>query len=416
MKVKYFLPKTIGKCLGCGQRLDEPFVNLGELPLANSYVKPGNKSDEETRYRLAVAYCPVCHLVQITHRVSPEDLFSNYLYFSSFSDAFLKHAEAMSESMTHQFALDSNSLVIDIGSNDGYLLQFFRQKGIPVLGIEPAKNIAEVANERGIPTLATFFGPGAVGQILREAGPSDIIIGNNVLAHVPLINDFLLSVNRCLKPGGSAVFEFPYLKDLLERIEFDTIYHEHVFYYSLNAIKILAERTGLELYDVSKQDIHGGSLRVFLQKEKWNEISHSVIQILLEEEKYGITDKGIYDRFGDKVKRQKTILVEFLRELRQKGKSIAAYGAAAKGNTLLNYTGINNDVIDFVVDKSPHKQGLLLPGTRIPILPQDELLKRMPDFTMILAWNFAEEILTQQDEYRKRGGKFIIPLPEIRVV
>lgn len=416
MQGKYFLPRLMGRCLGCGNKLPDAFLDLGEMPLANSYVAPENKDKEETLYRLAVAYCPACHLVQITHRVAPEQLFSNYSYFSSFSNAFLKHAEAMAESLTQKFVLDSNSLVTEIGSNDGYLLNFFKKKGIPILGIEPAKNIARVANESGIPTVDVFFGPDSVAQIIKARGQADIIIGNNVLAHVPLINDFLLSVNRYLKPTGSAIFEFPYLKALLENSEFDTIYHEHVFYYSLSAMKILAERAGLELYDVSKQDIHGGSLRVFLQKERQHEVLSNVRKMLLDEEQYGIMDNDLYNNFGEKVEKLKTKLVGLLQELKQAGKTIAAYGAAAKGNTLLNYIGIDNSVIDFVVDRSPHKQGFLLPGTRIPILPTNELLKRMPDYAIVLAWNFAEEILAQQDEYRKRGGKFIIPIPEIQVM
>jgi hypothetical protein len=416
MEDKYFLPQTIGKCLGCESKLPSAFLDLGEMPLANSYIEPKNQDREETFYELAIAYCPKCYLVQITHRVAPEDLFSNYLYFSSFSDAFLKHAEDMVASLTSRFALDDSSLVVEIGSNDGYLLQFFKQRGIPVLGIEPAKNIAKVANKINIPTLDIFFGSSSVNKILREKGQADIIIGNNVLAHVPLINDFLLSVNKCIKPTASAVFEFPYLKDLLGHTEFDTIYHEHVFYYSLSAIKILSERAGLELYDVSKQDIHGGSLRVFLQKERQHEVSSNVRKMLLEEEQYGITDKDLYSNFGEKVEKLKTKLVELLQELKQTGKTIAGYGAAAKGNTLLNYIGIDNTVIDFVVDRSPHKQGFLLPGTRIPILHQDELLKRMPDYTLILAWNFAEEIMRQQAEYRQRGGRFIVPIPEVKIV
>jgi hypothetical protein len=416
MKDKYFLPQTIGSCLGCKSKLPNAFLDLGEMPLANSYIDPKNQDMEETAYKLAVAYCPKCHLVQLTHRVAPEDLFSNYLYFSSFSDSFLKHAEDMVEILTSQFALDSSSLVVEIGSNDGYLLQFFRQRGIPVLGIEPAKNIAKVANESGIPTMDVFFGPDSVAQIIKARGEADIIIGNNVLAHVPLINDFLLSVNNCLRPTSSAVFEFPYLKDLVDHTEFDTIYHEHVFYYSLSAIKILAERAGLELYDVSKQDIHGGSLRVFLQRERQHEVSSSVTKMLLGEEQYGITDKALYSNFGKKIEKLKAKIVGLLQELKQAGKTIAAYGAAAKGNTLLNYIGIDNNVIDFVVDRSPHKQGFLLPGTRIPIMSTDELLNRMPDYTIVLAWNFAEEILAQQDEYRRRGGKFIIPIPEIQVI
>lgn len=343
-------------------------------------------------------------------------MFSNYLYFSSVSDAFLKHAAAMVESLTSRFSLDTKSLVMEIGSNDGYLLQFFKQKGIPILGIEPAKNIARVANEKGIPTLDIFFGAGSVSKILQEKGPADIIIGNNVLAHVPLINDFLLSVSKCLKPNGGAVFEFPYLIDLMDNTEFDTIYHEHVFYFSLSAIKILAERAGLELYDVSRQDIHGGSLRVFFQREKRNEVSNNVKQMLAMEEEYSITGKSLYLSFGKKVEKLKVELVGTLKDIKKAGKNIAAYGAAAKGNILLNYAGIDSRMVDFVADRSPYKQGLFLPGTKIPILNPDELLNRMPDFTLILAWNFAEEILAQQDEYRKRGGKFIIPIPDVRVM
>jgi SAM-dependent methyltransferase len=415
IKSKYFLSQTTSKCLGCGRKLPRPFLDLGEMPLANSYLPPEKLDEEEVVYKLAVAYCPQCYLVQITHRVSPDDLFSNYLYFSSYSDAFVKHAADMVESLVHQLSLDSSTLVMEIASNDGYLLQFFKQKGIPILGIEPAKNIAKVAVEKGIPTLNVFFGPESVNEILQQKGPADIIIGNNVLAHVPQINDFLSSVNKCLKPRGSAVFEFPYLKDLIDHTEFDTIYHEHVFYYSLHAIKILAERAGLQLYDAQHQDIHGGSLRVFLQKENRFDISHNAKRILAEEEEYGITNKALYNSFGEKVAKLKAGLVQLLQKLKQDGKTIAAYGAAAKGNTLLNYMGIDNKIIDFVVDRSPYKQGLFMPGTRIPILHQDELLKKMPDYTLVLAWNFAEEIIRQQDIYHQRGGKFIIPIPEVRV-
>jgi SAM-dependent methyltransferase len=416
MEGKYFLPQAIGKCLGCGSKLPGAFLDLGAMPLANGYIDPRDQDREEIAYRLAVAHCPNCDLVQLTHRVAPEDLFSNYLYFSSFSHAFLKHAEDMAEALTSRFALGDGSLVMEIGSNDGYLLQFFEQRGIPVLGIEPARNIAKVANESGIPTMAVFFGPDSVARILKARGQADTIIGNNVLAHVPLINGFLLCVKECLKPTGSAVFEFPYLKDLLDHTEFDTIYHEHVFYYSLTAVRVLAERAGLELYDVSRQDIHGGSLRVFLQKEGQYEISGSVRKMLLEEEECGITGEQLYDKFGDKVEKLKARLAELLTELKKSGKTIAAYGAAAKGNTLLNYIGVDNSVIDFVTDRSPHKQGFLLPGSKIPILHQDELLKRMPDYTIILAWNFTEEIVAQQAEYRRRGGRFVVPIPQVRVL
>lgn len=416
MEAEYFLPRTIGECLGCGSKLPDAFLDLEEMPLANSYIEAGDEDKEEAFYKLAVAYCPGCHLVQITHRVAPEDLFGNYLYFSSFSDAFLKHAEAMAQSLTEKFALDSNSLVMEIGSNDGYLLKFFREKGIPVLGIEPAENIARVANEKGIPTMDIFFGPDSADEILREKGQADIIIGNNVLAHVPLINDFLLSVNKCLKPTGSAVFEFPYLKDLLENTEFDTIYHEHVFYYSLSAIEILAQRARLELYDVTRQDIHGGSLRIFLQEEKQHDISDNVKQMLLDEANYGITGRNLYDDFAEKVEKLKTELVQLLRELKKSGKTMAAYGAAAKGNTLLNYCGIGREYIDYVVDRSPYKQGRYLPGSHISIQAPDRIRETKPDYLLILAWNLKDEIMEQMSYIGEWNGKFIIPIPKVQVI
>jgi 2-polyprenyl-3-methyl-5-hydroxy-6-metoxy-1,4-benzoquinol methylase len=416
MEGKYFMPKTTGRCLGCGSKLPDAFLELGEMPPANSYIEAGDEDKEETFYKLAVAYCSRCHLAQITHRVDPEQLFTNYLYFSSFSNAFLKHAEAMVESLAAKFALDSNSLVMEIGSNDGYLLKFFREKGIPVLGIEPAKNIARVANEMGIPTMDIFFGPDSVDRILREKGQADIIIGNNVLAHVPLINDFLLSVNKCLKPTGSAVFESPYLKDLLGNTEFDTIYHEHVFYYSLSAINILAQRARLELYDVNKQDIHGGSVRVFLQKEGCHDVTDNVKHMLLAEEEYGIMDKGLYDDFGKKVEGLKTKLVQLLGGLKKTGNTIAAYGAAAKGNTLLNYCGIGREYIDYVVDRSPYKQGRYLPGSHIPIEAPDRMRETKPDHVLILPWNIKDEIMEQMRYIREWNGRFIIPIPKIQVI
>lgn len=396
--------------------LADTFLDLGEMPLANSYVEPGNSGRRENIFKLAVAYCPQCHLVQITHRVHPRELFSNYLYFSSFSSAFLSHAEEMAESLTARFALNPTSLIMEIGSNDGYLLQFFTKNGIPVLGIEPAKNIAEIANDNGIRTMEVFFGSESVTKILEHGGKADVIIGNNVLAHVPLVNDFLISVYRCLKPGGCAVFEFPYLKDLLDNTEFDTIYHEHVFYYSLSAISILAERAGLELYDASRQNIHGGSLRVFLQKERHYDVSSTIKEMLEQEHKCGMTSSTLYSDFGDRVRKLKSELVRVLNGLRKEGKTIAAYGAAAKGSTLLNYAGIDRNTIDFVVDRSTYKQGLLMPGTGIPILHQDELQKRMPDYTLILAWNFADEIVMQQSGYLEKGGRFIIPIPTVQVI
>lgn len=402
-------------CLGCGGSLPDAFLDLGKMPLANAYVWPEQAHLQEPTYHLAVACCPVCHLVQLTEPVPPENLFSEYLYFSSYSESFLGHARGMAKTLTEQFHLSTESRVLEIASNDGYLLQYFRESGIPVLGIEPAQNIAIEAERRGIPTLNCFFAPEAVEEILGGFGDADLIIGNNVLAHVPTINEFLQAVKACLKPTGVAVFEFPYVRELLDKTEFDTIYHEHVFYYSLSAIKNLAQRAGFEVSDVIPQSVHGGSLRVYLQHKGTQPTGPNVAVILAEEETAGLTSPERYASFSGGVTALKNELRSSLCGLKASGKRLAAYGAPAKANTLLNYCGIGTDLLEFTVDRSPHKQGLLMPGSRLPIRPPEDLLKEMPDYTVILPWNIAEEIMVQQAEYRRRGGKFLIPIPKIQV-
>jgi len=382
-------------CLGCLQILPKPFLDLGEMTLANAFIQSEQAGQKEEKFPLAVAYCPNCHLVQLTSIVSPERLFGEYLYFSSYSDAFLAHAKAMALSLAERFSLGPETRVIEVASNDGYLLQYFKERGIPVLGVEPAKNIATVAEGRGIPTLNRFFGPEAVTTIQEDFGPADLVIGNNVLAHVPTINEFLQAVGSCLKVTGTAVFEFPYVKELLDRTEFDTIYHEHVFYYSLTAIEFLAQRAGLELYDVTRQPVHGGSLRVFLQHKGNFKIKSSVTNLLAEEKASGLTDLKRYTAFSKNVVGLKDDLSQLLRRLKDSGKRIAAYGAAAKGSTLLNYFGIGPEILDFVVDRSPYKQGRLMPGVRLPIYAPEKLLEAMPDYVLLLAWNFADEVMAQ---------------------
>lgn len=398
-------------CLGCGGSIPDAFLDLGKMPLANAYVRPENAHLPEPTYQLAVVYCPACHLVQLTDVVPPEEMFSEYLYFSSYSDSFLAHAREMAESLTERFHLGHQSRVLEIGSNDGYLLQYFQRQGIPVLGVEPAKNIAAVAKQREIRTLNRFFAPDVVKDVLEDFGQVDLIIGNNVLAHVPTINEFLRAVGACLKPTGVAVFEFPYLKELLDRTEFDTIYHEHVFYFSLSAVKNLAERAGLDVSDVNHQSVHGGSLRVYLQHKEACSMTSNVAATLAKENAVGLNSSERYASFSRDVFALKDKLLSLLRGLKASGKRLAAYGAPAKGNTLLNYCAIRKDLLEFTVDRSPHKQGLLMPGSHIPIKHPDELLKKMPDYTLVLPWNIMGEIIAQQAQYYRRGGRFIVPIP-----
>jgi len=343
--------------------------------------------------------------------VPPQQLFFSYLYFSSFSESYLRHAQRMAHELCERFGLGANSTVVEIASNDGYLLQYFQQRGVRVLGIDPAENIGEAARKRGIPTWTRFFGQDLLPELEEAVGKVDVIIGNNVLAHVPEINAFLSAVHGALAEGGHAVFEFPYVRDLLEKNEYDTIYHEHVYYFSLSAIKALAERAGLDLIDVSHQSVHGGTLRVFLGKDTNETASASVTAMLANERSEGLVTPERFETLGRDVERQVMEFVLLLRNLRKAGNSIAAYGAPAKGNTLLNTCGIDNSLIDFTVDKNEHKQGLLLPGSRIPILAPESLLERQPDFAVILPWNLAKEIVEQQAEYVSRGGRFILPIP-----
>jgi SAM-dependent methyltransferase len=409
--------KTESKaCLGCSCILTEAFLNLGVTPLANAYIRPEQAHLPEVTVPLAVAYCPACHLVQLTDLVPPEKMFSEYLYFSSYSNSFLAHAREMVTSLTERFHIGAQNRVIEIASNDGYLLQYFQQRKISVLGVEPAANIAEEAERRGIPTLKRFFDSEVVQEIVGGFGQADLIIGNNVLAHVPAINDFLRATRACLKPTGAAVFEFPYVKELLDKTEFDTIYHEHVFYYSLSAIENLVERAGLQLFDVSYQPVHGGSLRVFLQYEGTRDVTPAVEAMLTEEKAAGLTRPERYVSFSRDVAALKQELLGVLYGLKAAGKRLAAYGAPAKGNTLLNYCGIGTDLLEFTVDRSPHKQGLLTPGSHLPIRPPEDLIKEMPNYAVILPWNIADEIVTQQEDYIRKGGKFIIPVPKPKIV
>jgi SAM-dependent methyltransferase len=391
-------------------------VDLGLQPLANNLPRPEDLGRTEPRFPLRLFVCSGCWLLQISDLVPPTELFSEYLYFSSFSEAMLRHAREATERYCREFQLGEKSFVVEIASNDGYLLQNFQRWKIPCVGIEPAANIARVAMEKGIETIVDFFGAAFAERLAQQRGQADLILGNNVFAHAPEINDFIAGLKSLLKPDGQIVLEFPYAGDLVEKTEFDTIYHEHVFYFSLTPLLPLFARLGLSIFRVEKLAIHGGSLRIFAGHAGAHEVDDSVTALLAEESARGIDTLRYYESFSERVHSIRDALRERCAELKNEGATIAAYGAAAKGSTLLNFCGIGHDVIDFVADRNSYKQGRLMPGVHIPIVPAEELNARMPAYTLLLVWNFAEEILEQQRPYRAAGGKFMIPLPQLAVV
>ncbi|MDQ7026698.1 MAG: class I SAM-dependent methyltransferase [Anaerolineae bacterium] len=403
-------------CRSCDSDKIHPILDLGETPLANGLLLSEQLAQPEPIYPLELVFCENCTLVQITESVSPDELFSDYVYFSSFSDTLLVHSKTLVESLIARRNLDENSLVVEIASNDGYLLQNYHQVGIPVLGVEPAQNIATVAQEKGIRTLPEFFGEEVAARLLAENELADVIHANNVMAHVPDINGVVKGFQTILKPEGIIVSESPYVKDLIDQVEFDTIYHEHLFYYSLTAQDKLFARHGLTLFDVERLSIHGGSLRIYAGHADSVKRTDRLKALLAEEQRWGVQYIDFYANFGQRVKALKTQLRALVAQYKQGGASIAAYGASAKGSTLLNYFGIGAEILDFVADRSTVKQGYYTPGTRLPIVNPDYLLEKQPDYVLLLVWNFADEILKQQAAYREKGGKFIIPIPEVQVL
>lgn len=392
-----------------------PVLNIGTTPLANRLLNENQLAEVEPRYPLELAFCPHCTLLQITKTISPEELFRDYVYFSSFSDTMLEHSRKIVNRLIDERRLTAKHVVVEAASNDGYLLQFFAERNVQVVGIEPARNIAAVARKKGIPTIDEFFGK-ALAQRLRDDGTAaDVFVANNVLAHIPDPNDFVAGIATVLADTGVAVIECPYAVDFVEKCEFDTIYHEHMFYYSLTALDHLFRRHGLAVEDVERLSIHGGSIRLFVAQAHSAAVKPSVAELLAAEADWGVDRAERYGMFASQVSTLKTRLNELLSQLKRDGRRVAAYGASAKGSTLLNHFEIGGETLDFVVDRSTAKQGLYTPGTHLPILPPEKLLEEMPDYTLLLTWNFADEILEQQREYRRRGGRFIIPIPDVRV-
>ena len=404
------------QCRSCGSAHGELVLDLGLQPLANNLLRSEDLAKPEPKFPLRLAVCNSCWLLQILDLVPPVQLFSEYLYFSSFSDLMLRHAKAAAERYVREFGLSGRSLVIEIASNDGYLLKNFRSAGVPCLGIEPAANIAKVAREAGIETLVEFFGTDLAGRLAANGRKADLILGNNVFAHAPNTNDFVAGLGALLKPGGRIVLEFPYAADFIEKGEFDTIYHEHVFYFSLTALAPLFQRHGLSIFAAERLNIHGGSLRLFAGITGEHAEQPSVSALLREEREKGLATLAYYQGFATRVLQLKDALRALLRDLKGQGKSVAAYGASAKGSTLLNFFGLGAETISFVADRSNYKQGRLTPGSHLPIVPPEKLAEAQPDYTLLLTWNFAEEILGQQKAYREQGGKFIIPIPAVTVV
>ncbi len=410
-------PRPDARCRSCGGEDMTQFLALGDLPLPDGFLRADQlDTGEEGFFPLDVAFCPDCTLVQLIGDVPPEKMFvENYLYFSSFSDHLLRHSRDHALGLVASRGLDEDSLVVEIASNDGYLLKNFVEQGVPVLGIDPAPEPAAAARAIGVPTLQEFFGVAVADKLVADGKRADVIIANNVMAHIPDLNDFVAGMARLVTDDGLITVENPYVRDLVERGAFDTIYHEHTCYHSCTGVDNLVRRHGLFLNDVEYfPDLHGGTLRWHIQP--FEDRSETVREYLAAEQRDGITDLSYYADFGDRVESIRSGLHDLLTGLKAEGASIAAYGAAAKGTVMLNYVGIDTDLVDFVVDRNVHKQGMFMPGVHIPIVAPEQLLEQQPDATLLLAWNFAEEIMAQQAEYAERGGRFVVPIPEPAIV
>ena len=402
-------------CRFCKTELNKVFVDLVNSPASNSFLTEKQLDEPETFYPLKIYVCEECKLVQIDEYKKSDDIFDkDYAYFSSFSTSWLAHAKKYVDMMTSKLALNTNSLVTEIASNDGYLLQYFKENNIPCIGIEPTSSTAKVAKEKGVEVIEDFFG----SKLATTLEKSDLILGNNVLAHVPDINDFVYGLKIALKENGTITMEFPHLLNIIKENQFDTIYHEHFSYLSFYTVKQIFEKQGLKLYDVEKLSTHGGSLRIYATHfENENiDILDNVANLLNEEKEFGLFDMKIYNNFQEKANQVKYDLLDFLLQAKKKNKKVIAYGAAAKGNTLLNYAGVKNDLIEFVVDKSPYKQGKFLPASHIPILAEDEIKKMKPDYILILPWNIKDEVVNQLSYVQDWNSEFLIAVPKLELI
>ncbi|HCK19844.1 MAG TPA: SAM-dependent methyltransferase [Thalassospira sp.] len=408
---------TTPTCRACGTDLKHTLVDLGLSPLANSYVPLDQADQTDPSYPLHARVCSNCFLVQVDDVVPPSDIFSHYAYFSSYSSSFVEHARNYSETATERLGLGKDSFVVEVASNDGYLLQHFVAKSIPVLGVEPAANIAKEAEKKGVKSLVAFFGKETAEKVVAEHGHANLTAANNVLAHVPDINDFVSGFAAVLADDGVSTFEFPHLLNLLEKTQFDTIYHEHFSYLSLYAVEKCFESNGLKVFDVEELPTHGGSLRVWAQKTIGTRPETDRLAALrAKEAEAGIATLACYQGFDAKCRKIRDDLLAFLKSAKTEGKTVAGYGAAAKGNTLLNYCDIGTDLIDFVVDANPHKQNTLLPGSHIPVHAPDHLKVAKPDYVLILPWNLSTEIMKSMSHVSDWGGKFMVAIPRVEVI
>jgi len=407
-----------GACRFCAAPLKHTFVDLGMSPLCESYLTEPQLNRMEAFYPLHVRVCERCYLVQLEQYVSADEIFTEYAYFSSYSDTWLKHAAQYVDLVARRLNLGPGSLVVELASNDGYLLQNFVKKGIPALGVEPAANVAKVAVEKGVPTLVKFFGVETAKAMVADGQQADLIVGNNVLAQVPDLNDFVAGIALLLKPNGVVTLEFPHLVRLMAENQYDTIYHEHFSYFSWLTVEKIFARHGMTLFDVEELSTHGGSIRIYAghTADASKPVLPAVTALRQQELAAGLDRMETYADFSEKVKRSKRNLLAFLIQAKGEGKRVAGYGAPGKGNTLLNYCGIRTDFVDYTVDRNPYKHGKFLPGTHIPIYAPDRIFETKPDYVLILPWNFKQEIMKQMAGIREWGGKFVVPIPNAEVV